>query len=387
MLKCASVYTYEVDSPDIALSEIRKQLDQKITLLDNTIGIIMCNTEFITTGVLKHICKNLPFDIAGTTTASQAVNEEAGELILTVFVMTSDDIRFRAGVTDSLISNTYDRTKAAYERAAGDETEQPELAIVFTPFLVNYHSGDEYVKAWSSIIPGTPVFGTVTTDDTAMFSECETIFNGTSTREAMPFILCYGNINPRFLIATLPEDNVISLRGKITKAKDNNVSEIDGVPARSFFSDAGIPDMAITIPLLVSSSEAGLDDDVPVIRGLYAYSDDGTGIFAGDVEEGSIFSLLSIDADSIKSALRSEVEQIKNTRDVNGAIVFSCASRRIALLGVNEDLAEPQIVKDTLGNDIPFIMGYSGGEICPVMVSNGKLVNRFHNYSAVALLI
>ena len=33
LLKCASVYTYEIDDPKTALEEIEAQLNEKITLL------------------------------------------------------------------------------------------------------------------------------------------------------------------------------------------------------------------------------------------------------------------------------------------------------------------------------------------------------------------
>ena len=78
MLKCASVYTTEVDDPEIALNEIKGQLEKKLTLLENSVGIIMCHPEFIPTGVLKAVCEGLPFDLAGTTTASQSVNDKVG---------------------------------------------------------------------------------------------------------------------------------------------------------------------------------------------------------------------------------------------------------------------------------------------------------------------
>jgi hypothetical protein len=31
--------------------------------------------------------------------------------------------------------------------------------------------------------------------------------------------------------------------------------------------------------------------------------------------------------------------------------------------------------------------GYAGGEICPVPRPDGRLVNRFHNYSLIACVI
>jgi len=387
MLNCASVYTYEVDDPETALADIKTQLDEKIIYLKNTVGMVMCNIEFISSGVLRYICENLPFDIAGTTTASQAVNDEAGDLILTLFIMTSDDISFKAGVTESLRENTYERTKAAYEKLKNGETEQPKLIIAYAPFLIDLHSGDEYVRIWSKIIPGTPLFGTITTDDTATFNDCETIFNGVNMKDAMSFVLFYGDINPRFLIATLPEDNVLSLRGTITGSKENFVYTVNNTTIRDFFNESGIKDIKITTPIMVSSAENEAEGEVPVIRALYAYTDDGAGIFAGDIEEGSTFSLLSFSSKVIKSTFENEVKEIGKYQDVNGAILFSCASRRMALMGDNEESAEQQIARNALGKKLPFIMGYSGGEMCPVIADNGKLVNRFHNYSAIVLLV
>jgi len=390
MLKCASVYTYEIDSPEAALSDIKAQLDKKITLLDNTVGVIMCNIEFVTGGVMKYIGENLPFDVAGVTSASQSVNDEAGEIILTLFVMTSDEIRFKAGIIDSLsdsTDSTYERIKSAYEKEAKGETEQPGLAFTFIPFIYNFHSGDEYVRVWNKILPETPLFGTVATDDTIEFNDSKTIYNGEIKKDATSFILCYGNINPRFFTTILPEDKMLSLRGTVTKAKGNYIHEINDMTAKEFFSDAGITSLMITIPLMVTSTEAADVGKVPVIRGLTAYSDEGAGVLAGDVEENSTISVLSFDSDIVKATTKAEVEQIKSLPDVNGAIIFSCISRRFELLSVNEDLAELQIAKNTLEQDIPFIMGYSGGEVCPVLSTAGKRINRFHNFSAVILVI
>ena len=154
MLRCASVYTCEVDDFDVALSEIKTQLEQKITLLKHSVGIIMCHPEFLGTGILKHLCENLPFDLAGVTTASQAVNDTVSELILTIFVMTSDDIVFKSDVIETLGSDVDGAIKAAYEKATAEMSEQPKLALLFPPF--GKHAGDEYVRAWEKVLPGTP---------------------------------------------------------------------------------------------------------------------------------------------------------------------------------------------------------------------------------------
>jgi len=387
MLKCASVYTYEIDNPDVALREIKTQLAEKITFLDNTVGFIMCHPEFTASAILKHVCENLPFDVVGITSASQAVNDEAGDMVLTIFVMTSDDVWFRTGITDSINDNLSEAVKVSYEKATAGEKEPIKLALIFPPYMIDKYSGDAYVRVWNEIAPGVPLFGSLAADDTLDFDGCETIYNGINTKDAIPFILCYGKINPRFLIATLPENTNLSLRGKVTKSKNNFVYEVNDINARMFFTGAGIPDNVTAFPLMINHSGNENDGKVPVIRELFAYNEDDTAIFGGDVAEGSAVLLLDFAAESIKSTSRNEIERINTLSGVNGAILFSCASRRMVVLGVNEDDAELQIAKDTINQEIPFMLGYSGGEICPVINNQGLMKNRFHNYSMVILVI
>ncbi|MCL2767902.1 MAG: FIST C-terminal domain-containing protein [Synergistaceae bacterium] len=387
MLKCASVFTCEIDDPGIALTEIMAQLDEKITLLKHSVGIVMCHPEFIATGVLKHICENLPFDLAGITNASQAVNDEVDELILTIFVMTSDDVWFRTGVTDSLNEGVDEPTRIAYEKSAVGESSPPKLALIFPPFFFRQNAGDVYVKVWEKIIPGTPFFGTLATDDTVSFKECETIYNGMNKKDAMPFVLCYGNINPRFLIATLPENSAMSLNAKITKSNNNIVYEINHINARKFFTDANFSENLIIVPLKMNLFKREDYDGVPVVRSVASYTEEGAAIFFGDVDEGSTFSLLNFEYDDILSTSSREIGRINELSDVNGALLFSCVIRRMVLMGAGRLLSELEIANNLIKTDIPFMMGYAGGEICPTSINNGIPTNRFHNYSLVILVV
>ena len=151
MIKCASVYTYEIDDFDVAYDEIKTQLDEKLTLLDNTVGIVMCHPEFISSGALKAICERLPFDTAGVTTSSQAVNGVAGELILTIFVITSNDSQFRVGVTGEYGESVETSVMDAYTKASEGISDAPALALIFPTISTNYagtpmspHGGTRY---------------------------------------------------------------------------------------------------------------------------------------------------------------------------------------------------------------------------------------------------
>jgi len=388
MLRCASVFTNEIDDAGAALAEVLDQLDKKIILLENSVGIIMCHPEFIPTGVLKYICENLPFDVAGATTAAQAVNDEAGEHILTIFVMTSDDVRFKASMTDSVVDNADDAVKAAYEKASAGETEPPRLAFLFPPFLMEEFSGDTCISAWNNVLPVTPFFGTYASDDTITFLDCDTIFNDTNAKDTVAFVLCYGNINPRFLIATLRENSDLSLRAVVTKSVNNIVYEINNTNTREFFTNTmGLPESLPTFPLLINTSMHDNDDGIPVVREHCFYNDDEASVFGGNIEEGSVISLLRFDADSIMSTSLNAIEKINELPDANGALLFPCVSRRMVVMGSDTPFAELNLAKETINPDIPFMMGYSGGEICPTSSTNGIPSNRFHNSSMVILVV
>jgi hypothetical protein len=387
MLKCASADTYEIDDLAVAFKEIKTQLDKKITLLDHTVGIIMCHSEFIDSGALRHICENLPFDVVGITSAAQVVNDEAGELILTIFVMTSDDVWFKAGVTGSLRDCIDEPIQAAYREATAGESGEPKLAIIFPPFLIEKYGGDAYIEAWKKIIPNTPFFGSLAIDDTVTFKDCETIYNGNNKNDVLPFIMCYGNINPRFLVSTLPEDKSFSTIAEVTNAKENFVYEINNMPTRKFFAEHGIPESMGTVPFVLDLKKRKDYDGVCVIAGNATFSNDGAAVFYGYVDEGATFSLANFAPDDILSSSRREIEQINTLPDANGALLFPCVVRRMPLMGIQKSLSELQIAKETIRSDIPFMMGYSGGQICPTSIRDGIPVNRFQSYSLIILVI
>jgi len=391
MLKCASVYTYEIDNHDAALNTIRAQLEGKITLLENTVGIIMCHPEFIGSGTLRFICGNLPFNIVGVTTAAQAVNSEAGELVLTIFVMTSDDVRFKTGIAEHIEKDLAASVKTAYDKCSAGETETPRLALVFPPILLQY-AGDDYVHVWKEHIPQTPLFGTLAMDDTPTFEENETIYNGETGKTSIPFILCYGNIKARFLIGTIPDDKATPHTGEITKSSGSRVREINGINIYRYFESIGFEDNGkssvnyLFLPFLIDQKKRLDYDGIPVIRVLDSFTDDGTAIFHGDVDEGSTFTILKCEPDDILSTTHEKVKQVNAMPDVNGALLFSCIVRRIVTMD-NSSNKEFEIVRDSLRSDIPFMMGCAGGEICPTLIEGGIPTNRYHEYSLVILII
>jgi len=391
MMKCASIYTCEVDDPAAALDEIKSQLDEKLTLLDNSVGIVMCHTEFVSSGVTRHVCENLPFDTVGVTTSSQAVNDDVGELILTVFVITSDDVWFRAGLTKSLFDGIDEPIKAACDKVSAGEPHKPGLALIFPPLFIKY-AGDAYIETLKNVIPGVPLFGTMPADDTLTLEGSETIYNGNNYRTSMPFVFCYGNINPRFLVGTLAEGETMPYRGEITKSHGPFVEEINNVNAYKYFESIGFANKGalaennLLVPFVINQKQRDDYDGIPVIRGHASFMDDGTAIFSGYVDEGSTFTLLGCGEENVLSITRQMTEQINDLSGINGVLLFPCIVRRMITMHSNP-LVELETARDLMNPEIPFMMGYSGGEFCPTSVKNSIPTNRFHNYSLIILII
>ena len=147
MIKAASLHTFEIDDPAGALEEIQNQLREKLVLLKNTAGILQCGFDFIESGVVSHICENLPFPIVGATTISQAVNGAAGELMLTLLVLTSDDAEFAPAHTEGHLDDFFGSIERSF-RPAYEACRLPLKLILTFPPIIEKYSGDVYINAF-----------------------------------------------------------------------------------------------------------------------------------------------------------------------------------------------------------------------------------------------
>lgn len=391
MINCDTVFTYEIDDMETAFQEIKKQIDDKIQLMKNSIGIVMCHHEFIHSGALKYICKNLPFDTIGVTTASQAVNDAVGELVLTIFMITSDDVIFKTGLTGSLETGVADAVKSAYLKTSEGMDENPKLALVFPPLLIQ-NPGDIYPDAFTQLVPNMPVFGTIAIDDSVDFAESKTVYNGESYKSAMPFVLCYGNINPRFSIATvLSKDNLMPYKSEITKTEGTHLYEINNMTAFDYFKSIGLvgsredSNNFLFMPLIIDFKNLKDYDGVPVMRGLVMFEEDGSAVLRGNVYENSELSLSKFTENIVIESTAQRMKETNEMDNVNGILSFSCITRR--MLMQTDPLAELQTIAESIDDKAPYMIGYSGGEICPTSSDSRGTTNRFHNYSLVTLII
>jgi hypothetical protein len=240
MIRSIGLHTYELDDTEVAVAEINAGLEG-FSLMENTVGVIMCDPDYIHSGVYEAVCEALPFPVAGVTTTTQAVNGEVDILILTVLVMTSDDVFFSPGLTDEIAADNdaLTPTRASFAEAAKALPSDPKLILVFPP-QVEENAGDTYVEAFEELCPGVPLFGTLSINDSIDPENYFTLCDGATSHTKMSFFLITGNINPRFLISTISDRNKTQFSGEITKSEDNIVREINGIPAYDYFANIGL---------------------------------------------------------------------------------------------------------------------------------------------------
>ena len=385
MIRTTTSWTAEVDDVESAVGEIKSRLDIENILLKNTIGVIACHYEFVHSGIVKAVCEALPFHVVGTISSAQSVADHSDNLLLTLLVITSDDVKFDMVVTPSLRDEPGRVITETYQ-AAANRPDKPALILAFAPFMLA-NSGDEYVNVLSEVSGGAPCFGTLAVDDTDDFSNCFMICDGAHYVDKMALVLVYGDIRPRFFVANISRNKIIAKSAVVTKSAGHVLMEVNGRSVAKYFEDLSLTKASET-KYAMSSLPFLLDynDGTPMVSKLFiGLSPEKYAICAGAMPEGSTFYIASADKDDVLLTTGEAVDQLlEHASNASGLLVYSCVGRGMTLGA--EQFLEMELINRRMGNVLPFIMAFSGGEICPTQISYDKAVNRFHNDAFIACL-
>ena len=386
MIRTMTAWTAEADNTDVAIRDIRSQLDLENNLCKNTIGIIACHYEFIHSGMVKAVCEALPFDVVGTTSSAQAVENQSDNLMLTLMVLTSDDVDFVKAVTPSLQAEPGRIIAETWQTAAAARQDKPAMLFIFAPFMLT-NSGDEYVNVLTEATGGIPCFGALAVDDTVDYSECFAIDCGAYYSDRMAMILVYGDVSPRFIVANISRDKLISKSAVVTKSLGHILMEVNERPVSEYFENLGLAKASetqyalATLPFLLD-----YNDGTPMVSKLIVgQTPEKYAIIAGAMPEGSTFYIATADKDDILLTTGQAIDQLlQYAPNASGLLVYSCIGRSMTLGA--EQFSEVELVNQRIGGVLPFMMAFSGGEICPTQVSDEKAINRFHNDAFIACL-
>ena len=382
MIRTFTAWTDEVDDVGLAVEQIKSRLDLENRLLKNSVGIVACHYEFVHSGVFEAVCEALPFDVVGTISSGQSVPKAYDALMLTLMVITSDDTEFVTAMTPSLVKEPGQVIAESYKSAC--RAEKPALILTFAPFMLE-NSGDEYVNVISAVSGGVPCFGTIAVDETYDFANSYMLLNGQYYRDKMAMVLLYGNIQPKFYIANISPDKILEKSAIVTKSANHILMEVNGRPVVEYFEDLGLAQASET-QYAMSSLPFLLDynDGTPTVSKIFvSLTPEKYAICAGAMPEGSTLYLATSDKEDVLLTTGNKVEQM--LQEIDGAsvlLIYSCISRSMTFGA--EQFQEIELLDEKIGDKIPFMMVFSGGEICPTAISEQKAINRFHNNAFIA---
>ena len=379
MVQMMTAYTTEVDEVEDALNEILGQIDLG-ALKKNSVGIITCHFDFTEAGFLGELCKKLPFDVIGMTTMASSDRHGISMYALSLTVLTSDDVLFETVMSGPLNRDNYrEQMETTYSDAVKKLPGKPSLIITFFPYLYDL-SGALMHRAFDDVCGGVPFWGSLATNSDVSYEHCNVFRGGDVTVNGMVMILMHGPVDPEFIVVSIPTQNIRKDRGKITDSEGCMLKKIDGIPAWKYLENRGVAimkDASITTPLMVYYEGS----TVPVALAVYTVNDDGSLLCGGEMTTGASIAVGEITSEGILSTAEEGMTRLQDCGKKNGAIFLPCVTRYVMLVPDHD--GELKLVDSRLENGkvMPFMAGYSGGEICPVRDESGVLQNRFHNFT------
>jgi hypothetical protein len=390
MIKTLVAFTDEIDDVEYAIGQIREQIDFDGDLLANSVGLVGCLPAYIESGVVKALCDEAPFDVVGMTTIGGTATGVDDLTALTLTVLTSDDVSFKAAWTEPVTSEDDSIIKSSFDATADGESEAPKLIIAYVPLSMSV-GGDFYNRAINEAGGGVPVFGALAVDDTPDYHNTSLIYNGESAPDRLAYVFVYGDVQPRFHLATISQEKISKDIGVVTKSQGNQIIEINDKPTSQFLvsqglklNDEGIFDGVNSFPYIVDFG----DGAAPVIRIMFAVTPDGHAVCGGTIPEGAKLSIGYFDRDEILKSTNDAIKRIDLNTDTNGLIVFSCVGRYFNMDFEPDEEAE-KVRLSLEPKAIPFQLVYGGGELCPISTTDGSgnLVNRYHNCTLIACVL
>ncbi|MDR2550410.1 MAG: FIST C-terminal domain-containing protein [Desulfobulbus sp.] len=384
MITMYTARTSEIDEINEAISEIKSQIDFS-SLKKNSGGLIFCHIDFVSSGVVAALCKELPFHIIGMTSMATADEHGYSLFELNLTVLTSDEVVFEAGMTNGIDENNYnDEVHQLYNKIRSRVTSDPSMIFTFMPYIREV-SGYEVVASMDAACHGIPMWGSITNNIDFNYETVQTICNGNNLSSGVAMMFLNGPIEPKFIVSSIPECNIANKRAIITKSNGAVLHEINDLPVLKYLANVGLTinkENITTTPMMVYYDGA----DIPVALGFYTMFEDGSLLTGGKMPIGTSVAVGSIDAQGITESSENGLKQILDCKNRQATLLLPCVTRYIMLAPDQEK--ELRLIKEKLAaSGKPFMMGYSGGEICPMPGPDGKFRNRFHNYTFCACLL
>ncbi|MDR2796869.1 MAG: FIST C-terminal domain-containing protein [Treponema sp.] len=387
MIKIVTAYTEEIDDVEAAVSSLLEQLAPDKNLLKNSAALVHGYFEFIESGVVEELHKRLGIPTIGTTTLALGVSETIEDMILSVTILTSDDIRFSSGVSDAVHSSEIAKPVTdLYKKVTAGFDAKPALLFAFPPLLKGEgQGGDVFVAELDKASGGAiPLFGTLPVTNESGERMSVVIYEGKAYESSMALLAFYGDLKPEFYTTAVTEKSLQAKRAKITGAKLNVIEAINGMPIKKYLETIGLSASSVlyNIPILIHEK-----DGSKVFRTGMKVHDNGSLIISGLVPEHAEISFHSLDDRDVVESTGTLLKNIMESKvaENRGILINACASR-FWILGPKwrEELDK---VASVIGKPVPWLFVYSGGEVFPSILETGKVANHLQNFSVIVCVL
>ena len=394
MVKLYTAFTKEIDDPEAAVREICEQLNPAENALKNTVGIIHFYYEFAEEDTCRLIADALPFELVGCVSSYIGNNKEYGDVVLSVTMITSDEVRFSVKTIGDLDTKSQEQIE---NEITGLCTELcvEEMPKMMMPFLtpLQQFSGDELVETVNRLPNPIPLFGTVAFN-TEMKPDTNFVMGNNKISPTMyAFVALYGNITPKFRITTAFafEDSFVDV-AEVTDADGPTLRTVNGMPVLDYLKKQGMVNADNTVvdsgvwavPAILT-----YPNGMKVVRAFLGIVEGTEHIFAtGKMSIGAKIMFAFLSGEKTLASAEKLMKELTEKKE-NDVIAYSCAARAWALGA--QFFAETQKIAECAEeyqqtNDTPlnYCVAYSGGEICPEWDNDGKMINVLHNYTLVS---
>ena len=385
MLKFAVGHSNDPDSQS-AISEVLEQIRVTLTGLSPKAGILFAAIDFDHALVLHRIAEVFPeIELIGGTTdgeMSSVLGFEQDSLTLMVFC--SDNITISAGIGHGVSKDAIAASQSAVQQAGIAHKEEIQFCISLPESLTT--SGVVILDSLKQALgKQVPIFGGLTADQWRS-QQTYQFFQTEVCSDSVPILLFSGPI--LFSHGVASGWQPIGKPGRVTKAENNVVYEIDDQPALAFYHRyLGALPPSSEYPLALFDAES----DSHYMRAPSGIYDPTIGsiTFFGDVPPQSVVQIAETTHNEILSASKlSTLQALENYpgQAPAAALFFSCASRR-QILGslTREEYEQAQhCLSESLRQPLPSCGFYTNGEIAPLQQ---KGATYFHNETFITLLL
>ncbi|MDR1899025.1 MAG: FIST C-terminal domain-containing protein [Treponema sp.] len=383
MIKMLTAFTEEIDDVELAVSEVLTQLDLDNNRLANSLGIIHCYSDFVDSGVVGALSARLPFDTVGCTTISGSTPAGMSQLGLTVTVLTSGDVGFVSGVSEPVAGTVDAPVTELYRRLAAGFPQKPVMLLPFIPFMVNV-GGDEFIEKIDALSGGLPAFGTLSISNEPDFSRTYTFYNGEAYPASLVMTALTGGADPVFLSVSVTDENILKQKAVVTSTNRNVLQTVNNMSAIKYLESIGLAKDGDVRGLVSMPFIIYLEDGSILIRACIDSTEEGGAILCGAVPVNATLALAAMGFEDVVSSTGDKLREAFEAAKGRGIMMYSCAGRHWSL-GM-QSMAEHEKAKECLG-DTPYHFVYSGGEIFPSRLGDGRVVNHLQNDSLIICIL